>query len=265
MAGAHCIWATSLLQYLTRRHSSAARRVVGRLAHRNRFAMPPVACRQGRYILVGPSRSLCYATSRLSSGALQVGRPVAFALPCHQPPAVGGAADRSRFRVSQSALPRPVRLPTCVRLGNTVTWSNFLVHLTRSGTGTGEGTTYRRSLDHTVQPQQRKKKHSMATRATDSNAVTRDQRTSSTTEKSRPGHRSPAHRQLGIRPEKSKKLPVVRLASPSSGHRNMDKGADSRVLPIRPLPPNFSAARLGDRVNVLCLGASSADEELLVP
>ncbi|RRT39587.1 hypothetical protein B296_00033029 [Ensete ventricosum] len=207
--------------------------------------MLSVACRQGRCNLVGPSRSLCYVASRLSSGALQVGRPVAFALPCHQSPAVEGAADRSRFRVSQSALPRPVRLPTCVRLGNTVTWSKWGCHIPlscssntlRHRTGTGEGTTYRRSLDHTVQPQQRKKKHSMATRATDSNAVTRDQRTSSTTEKSRPGHRSPAHRQLGIRPEKSKKLPVVRLASPSSGHRNMDKGADSRVLPIRPLPP----------------------------
>ncbi|RRT31327.1 hypothetical protein B296_00059051 [Ensete ventricosum] len=52
---------------------------------RVRSVMRSVACCQGRCKLVGPSCSLCHATSRPLSRALQVGRPITSALPCDQP------------------------------------------------------------------------------------------------------------------------------------------------------------------------------------
>ncbi|RWW13747.1 hypothetical protein GW17_00022530 [Ensete ventricosum] len=53
--------------------------------------MSLVACCQGHCRLVGPSRWLCHAASRMLSGALQAGQLVALALPCHQSPAIKGA------------------------------------------------------------------------------------------------------------------------------------------------------------------------------
>ncbi|RWW57788.1 hypothetical protein BHE74_00035396, partial [Ensete ventricosum] len=93
--------------------------------------------------------------SRSLSGALQAGRPVAFALPCRQPAAVksvaGGSARLVRFamrptvlpryraptvrcavdwsglQIFQLSLPRSGRHPTCIRLGNIVTWLSDVI------------------------------------------------------------------------------------------------------------------------------------------
>ncbi|RWW54246.1 hypothetical protein BHE74_00039181 [Ensete ventricosum] len=54
--------------YLTCRQPHTVRGVAGWSAHRIRFVMPLVTCYQGCYRLVGPSRPLYHAASRLLSG-----------------------------------------------------------------------------------------------------------------------------------------------------------------------------------------------------
>ncbi|RWW82726.1 hypothetical protein BHE74_00008793 [Ensete ventricosum] len=68
---------------------------------------PPAACCQGCCRLVSLSHSFCHAASRLLSGVLQAGQPVASALPCCQPPTVKGAAGWSARRV-RSTMPLAV-------------------------------------------------------------------------------------------------------------------------------------------------------------
>ncbi|RRT59612.1 hypothetical protein B296_00016720 [Ensete ventricosum] len=102
------MWAMSSLQYLTCHQPPIVNGTVGWLAHRVGSVMLPIACCQGRCRLVSSSRWLCHVASRLLSGALQAGRPVAFALACHRPLAVRGAAGWST-RCIGSAMP----LVTC--------------------------------------------------------------------------------------------------------------------------------------------------------
>ncbi|RWW44824.1 hypothetical protein BHE74_00049381 [Ensete ventricosum] len=77
------------------------------------LAVPPTTYRQGHCSLVGPSHSLCHAASYLPSKALQVGRPVAFALPCHQTLAVRGAVGLSAYRVRSAMPPVACRQGRC--------------------------------------------------------------------------------------------------------------------------------------------------------
>ncbi|RWW18761.1 hypothetical protein GW17_00017228 [Ensete ventricosum] len=77
------------------------------------LAIPPTTYRQGRCSLVGPSRSLCHAASYLPSKALQVGRPVAFALPCHQTLAVKGVVGLSAYCVRSAMPPVACRQGRC--------------------------------------------------------------------------------------------------------------------------------------------------------
>ncbi|RWW38924.1 hypothetical protein BHE74_00055796 [Ensete ventricosum] len=86
---------TSLLQYLTRCQSPAVRGVTGWSDPRIRSVMPPAIHCLEHCRLVGPSHPLCHAASLPLSGALQDGRPIAFALPCCQSPAVRGPAGGS--------------------------------------------------------------------------------------------------------------------------------------------------------------------------
>ncbi|RZS02835.1 hypothetical protein BHM03_00032926 [Ensete ventricosum] len=72
-------------------YSSRSRGIVGWSTRHIGFAMSLVACCQGHCRLVGPSRWLCHAASRMLSGVLQAGQLVALALPCHQSPAIKGA------------------------------------------------------------------------------------------------------------------------------------------------------------------------------
>ncbi|RZS00483.1 hypothetical protein BHM03_00030178 [Ensete ventricosum] len=69
---------------------------------------PPTAYCQGCCGLVGLSRSACRIASRPLSEVLQIGRPVAFGLPCCQPPAGRGAGW-------PVALALPYRRPTVGR------------------------------------------------------------------------------------------------------------------------------------------------------
>ncbi|RWV78778.1 hypothetical protein GW17_00060198, partial [Ensete ventricosum] len=85
--------------------------VAGWSARRIRFAMPSAIHYQGRCRLVGPSHLLCHAASLPLSGALQDGRPVAFTLPCRQPPVVRGAAGGSTCFIR--SVMRLATLPCC--------------------------------------------------------------------------------------------------------------------------------------------------------
>ncbi|RRT38480.1 hypothetical protein B296_00047924 [Ensete ventricosum] len=104
------MWATSLLQYLTRCQPPTIRGTIGWSAYRIGSAMPPAVDCQGHYSLVGSTRLLCHATSRLLSGALFAGQLDTFALPCHQSPAVRGSAGWPQD--FQLTLPRLGRRPT---------------------------------------------------------------------------------------------------------------------------------------------------------
>ncbi|RWW66536.1 hypothetical protein BHE74_00026093 [Ensete ventricosum] len=73
-------------QYLTRCQPPTIRSTIGWSTYRIGSAMPPTVDCQGHYSLVGSTRLLCHATSRLLSRALFAGQPNTFALPCHQPP-----------------------------------------------------------------------------------------------------------------------------------------------------------------------------------
>ncbi|RRT70370.1 hypothetical protein B296_00000475 [Ensete ventricosum] len=59
-----------LVSYLTRRQPPTVKGTVGWSRCRIGSVMPSVACCQGYYSLVGPTRLLYYAASRILSGAL---------------------------------------------------------------------------------------------------------------------------------------------------------------------------------------------------
>ncbi|CAK9158469.1 unnamed protein product, partial [Ilex paraguariensis] len=119
--------------------------------------------------------------------------------------------------------------------------------------------------DQRVQPQKTKKKQRKETRATDSNAVTRDHNTLSTIEKSRSGNHSLRFRgsHLGVNPDRLRFDHVeargdqlgVMYEAKNLGHRNNDVGSekltsihrkadeDDHLHPDSDISPQFSLSK----------------------